>query len=61
MRWYREATGGTALSLDEPLVEGDYYAAQMNGACESERKKVQVYPSLVIKKPKSCPYNYRKR
>jgi len=60
VRWYREATGGTALSLDEPLVEGDYYAAQMNGACESERKKVQVYPSLVIKSLKAVPTTIEK-
>ena len=55
VRWYREATGGTALSLDEPLVEGDYYAAQMNGACESERKKVTVYPSLILKSLTTYP------
>ena len=55
IRWYREATGGIALSPNEPLVEGDYYAAQVDGTCESERKKVTVYPSLILKSLTTYP------
>ena len=55
IRWYREATGGIALSPNEPLVEGDYYAAQIDGTCESERKKVTVYPSLILKSLTTYP------
>ena len=55
IRWYREATGGIALSPNEPLVEGDYYAAQVDGTCESERKKVAVYPSLILKSLTTYP------
>ena len=55
IRWYRGATGGIALSPNEPLVEGDYYAAQVDGTCESERKKVTVYPSLILKSLTTYP------
>ena len=55
IRWYRKATGGIALSPNEPLVEGDYYAAQVDGTCESERKKVTVYPSLILKSLTTYP------
>ena len=55
IRWYREATGGIALSPNEPLVEGDYYAAQVDGTCESERKKVTVYPLLILKSLTTYP------
>ena len=55
IRWYREATGGIALSPNEPLVEGDYYVAQVDGTCESERKKVTVYPSLILKSLTTYP------
>ena len=55
IRWYREATGGITLSPNEPLVEGDYYAAQIDGTCESERKKVTVYPSLILKSLTTYP------
>ena len=43
MKWYAEATGGTALASSTALVTGTtYYASQTVGTCESTRANVLV-------------------
>jgi hypothetical protein len=42
LKWYTEATGGTALSNSQPLTAGIYYVSQTGGFCESARTAVTV-------------------
>lgn len=42
LRWYDQATGGTALSPTTALSTGTYYASRVSGTCESDRTAVQV-------------------
>lgn len=43
IRWYADASGGTALALDTELVDGaTYYATQTIDGCESERVAMTV-------------------
>ncbi len=46
LRWYSQATGGTALSSTTVLSTGTYYASRVSGACESDRTAVQVIISI---------------
>src|SRR5690606_12236163 len=46
LRWYDQATGGTALSSMTVLSTGTYYASRVSGACESDRTAVQVVISV---------------
>lgn len=41
--WYADATGGTPLPTNTPLVDGEnYFAAFTEGSCESDRVEVTV-------------------
>ncbi|MCR5862033.1 T9SS type A sorting domain-containing protein [Flavobacterium sp. J372] len=42
LKWYTEATGGSALSTSQPLASGVYYVSQTGGICESPRNAVAV-------------------
>lgn len=42
IRWYSDAIGGEALSNDEVLISGNYYAAQTLNNCESPRTEIVV-------------------
>ena len=45
--WYGSATGDDIIAEDTPLVSGTYYAAQVEGICESE-ERTPVEVSIVI-------------
>jgi Ig-like domain CHU_C associated/Secretion system C-terminal sorting domain len=42
VQWYAAATGGTALSANDALATGTYYASQTLNGCESARTAVAV-------------------
>jgi sugar lactone lactonase YvrE len=42
LKWYADATGGTALVTTTPLVSGTYYVSQTIDAIESTRTSVEV-------------------
>ncbi|WP_116788745.1 fibronectin type III domain-containing protein [Flavobacterium psychrotrophum] len=42
IRWYRAATGGTAVTSNTALVSGVYYATQTVNGCESSRAGILV-------------------
>lgn len=41
-KWYKKASGGSALSPITVVTTGDYYVSSSSGACESERTKVRI-------------------
>jgi hypothetical protein len=54
--WYTSLTGGTALSLAEPLITGTYYASQGIGSCQSiTRAAVTVTVAAGLPAPTAQP------
>jgi len=53
--WYKQPSGGIALSADDMLETDTYYAAQKTGTCESTRTEVVVvldsYPKPIAPTP----------
>lgn len=42
IKWYTDATGGTALAATQTLVNGGYYVAQAVNGCEGPRTEIEV-------------------
>ncbi|MDQ7959962.1 T9SS type A sorting domain-containing protein [Flavobacterium lindanitolerans] len=47
IKWYDNPNGGTALSLTQPLTNGDYYATMTVDGCESARTLTSVTINMV--------------
>ena len=47
IKWYDTPNGGTALSLTQPLTNGDYYATMTVDGCESARTLTSVTINMV--------------
>ena len=47
IQWYDTPNGGTALSLTQPLTNGDYYATMTVDGCESARTLTSVTINMV--------------
>ncbi|MFL9844307.1 beta strand repeat-containing protein, partial [Flavobacterium rhizosphaerae] len=51
IKWYTDATGGTALAADTALAAGTYYASQTVDGCESDARTTVVVTLNITPEP----------
>jgi sugar lactone lactonase YvrE len=58
IKWYLDATGGTALATTTPISTGTYYASQSASGCESARTAVSVTVKAILSAPSAYPQTF---